>query len=83
MYINYQIANSYLKAPGKTRALYGLTEMLSFGYQYYVVILGIVSFILAIMTFNKGDKKNKIISALLLSLFAISMVFARIWRVFI
>ena len=83
IYINYQIADRYLRARGKTRALYGLTELLSFGYQYYVVLLGILSFILAAMTINKGEKKNKIISALLLSLLAISIVFARIWRVFI
>ena len=83
MYINYKIADTYLRTRGKTRALYGLMEMLSFGYQYYVVLLGILSLMFAALTINKGEKKNKIIAALLLSLFAISIVFARIWRVFI
>ncbi len=79
--INKWIADRYLIADGKTRALFGITELLSFGYQYYVAILGIVSVILA----GSGiyHKQNRAILALLLGAGAILLVFVRIWRLYI
>ena len=79
--INKWIADRYLIADGKTRALFGITELLSFGYQYYVAILGILSVILA----SSGiyHKQNRAILALLLGAGAILLVFVRIWRLYI
>ena len=83
VFINSQIAKAYLKSDGKTRALFGLNELLQFGYQYYVIIPGIISLIFAILSLKINTQGSKKISALLLSLFAIVIVFARIWRLFI
>ena len=83
LFINIQIAQAYLKSDGKTRALFGIKELLQFGYQHYVVIPGIVSFIFAVLVIKGTNQRSKKVAALLLSLLAIAIVFARIWRVFI
>jgi hypothetical membrane protein len=83
IFINNQIAEAYLKSDGKTRALFGLKELLQFGYQYYVVILGILSLIFAILGIKGNNQRYNKVTTLLLSFFAIAIVFARIWRVFI
>jgi hypothetical protein len=70
-------------ATGKTRALFGLTELLQFGYQYYVVITGAVSLILSVLSIKSNKNQNKKSIALVLSIAAITIVFIRIWRLFV
>jgi hypothetical protein len=82
LFINHQIAEVYLKAHGKTRALFGITE-LRFGYQYYVATLGIAALIFAILGFKGNNSRSKKFVSALLSLTAIVMVFVKIWRLFI
>lgn len=79
--INIQIAKVYLKADGKTRALFGLNEILSFGYQYYVVVLAILATILAIV--GKTNYAAKKFAAIGFGIIAIVIVFLRIWRLFV
>ena len=81
--INISIANEYLRVDGKTRALFGIKELYQFGYQYYVVILGIVSLTIAILCIRGNSQRGKVLTAILLSLFALVVVFARIWRLFV
>ncbi len=83
LFINHKIAEEYLKSNGKSRALFGIKELLQFNYQYYVVIPGIVSCILLILAIKIGIPTGKTITAALLSLLAITIVFVRIWRIFI
>ena len=82
LFINHKIAEAYLKADGKTRAVF-LPELLVFGYQYYVAMLGIVALILAITGVKKNSQTTKKFLAVLLSLLAIVIVFIRSWRLFI
>jgi hypothetical protein len=81
--INIIIAKEYLRVDGKTRALFGIKELYQFGYQYYVVILGIVSLIIAILSIRGNNQRGKVLTAILLSLFALIAVFARMWRLFV
>ena len=83
LFINIQIAARYIRSDGKTKALFGIIELLQFGYQYYVVLLGIVALILAIVGLRKDIPGNKKIIALFLSLIAVSIVFVRLWRLFV
>ena len=83
VFINFQIAERYLRAYGKTKALFGITELFQFGYQYYVAILGLISLVLAILSFRKEGKRKQVIVAALLSLISILIVFARIWRLYV
>jgi len=83
VFINIQIAIKYKRADGKTKALFGITELLSFGYKYYVAIFGIISLVYAVLNLKTDNQTNKKLTAFLLSLFAIAIVFARIWRLFV
>jgi len=82
-FINIQMAKEYLRVDGKTKALFGIKELLQFGYQYYVVILGLLSLIFAILSFKSNTQRSKLFAATLLSIFSITIVFLRIWRLFI
>lgn len=79
--INFQIAKTYLRAGGKTRALFGITEMLQFGYQYYVAGIGLLSILVAII--NKGPWTTKKYMAMILSFSSLLIIFLRIWRLFV
>ena len=81
--INIQMARQYLRSVGKTRALFGVNELLQFGYQYYVVLLGVVSLVLALLGGRGILQKRKFLIAVVLSLLSIAMVFLRIWRILI
>ncbi|HNP24739.1 MAG TPA: hypothetical protein PKM63_22065 [Panacibacter sp.] len=78
--INIQIAKEYLRVDGKTRALFGIKELLQFGFQYYVAILGITALIIGVIA---KDKSKSTPFAISLSVFAIILVFMRIWELFI
>ena len=83
IYINIQIAQRYINTTGKTKALFGLTELLTFGYQYYIAVIGIISFILSILSLKVNGQRNKMRMAVLLSIVAIAMVFLKTWGLFI
>jgi hypothetical protein len=79
--INICIAQAYEVAKGKTRALFGITELLVYGYQYDVCILGLAAFIFAAL--GKSPNKSKKIFAIGLSLMAVALVFVRCWQLFV
>lgn len=81
--INIEIAKEYLRVDGKTRALFGIKELLQFGFQYYVSVIGFISFVFALLHLKVKDDRRKTIAAILLSLFAIAIVFGRIWRLMV
>ena len=81
--INTQIAEAYLNSDGKTRALFGIKELLQFRYQYCILLLGIVSLVLAILGIRGNSQNIKKAATVLLSLLAITIVFVKLWRVFI
>lgn len=83
IFINIKIAQRYIMATGKTRALFGLTELLQFGYQYYIVFIGAGSFILAVLNIKSNEQQTKKVIAVVLSAVAVAIVFTRIWRLFV
>ena len=83
IFINYKIAQRYLRADGKTRALFGITELFQFGYQYYLAIPVTIAFIFALAAIRNNRQQGKLVFALLISLFAIVLVFVRCWRLMV
>ncbi|MBI2729750.1 MAG: hypothetical protein HYX40_03200 [Sphingobacteriales bacterium] len=81
--VNYQIAKEYIRVDRKTQLLFGIKELFQFGYQYYVIFLGIISFTLAMFSIKSPDRKRHLYIAISLSLLAIIIVFARIWRLLV
>jgi len=63
--------------------LFGIKELLQFGYQNYVVIPGLISFALSLFALKKTKQKRLIYISILLSVIAIVIVFGRIWRLFV
>ena len=78
--INIQIANEYIQVDGKTKALFGIKEMVQFSYQYYVCILGVAAIIFAVIANNNAVSKT---ITLLLALSTIVLVFLRLWRLLV
>jgi hypothetical protein len=79
IWINLSIASRYEQAVGKTRAVFGLTE-LTYGFQYWTSILGLAALIVGFRV--RGNAILRLAS-ILLSLVSIVLVFARIWRLFV
>jgi cytochrome c biogenesis protein CcdA len=76
--INHQIAQAYSHADGKTRALFGLTE-LTFSYQYIFTILSLLSLVFICVAIKKKENKYLIIVAAILMIFSTTVLFGRIW----
>ena len=79
--INLKIAKEYQHVHGKNRALFGITEIFRFDYQFYVLLIGLIA-----LSFSILAKSNKFINkylAIILSTIAITIVFLRIWRLFV
>jgi ABC-type glycerol-3-phosphate transport system permease component len=83
LFINMLIAREFIRSTGKTRALFGMKEVYQFGYQYYVVIPGLISLIIALLSLRKSGWQRKVIFTIILSLAATGIVFMRIWRLFV
>ena len=83
LFINYQIAKEYQSVDRKTQLLFGIKELYQFGYQYYMVVLGLISLVLALLSIKTVNQKSKLFTAILLSVIAITIVFIRIWRLFV
>lgn len=82
IFINYQIAKEFNHVDGKTKALFGIKELLQYSYQYYVVVLGLVALIFSLLA-KQTETKNHRKIAIIFSLISIAIVFARIWRLFV
>jgi hypothetical protein len=76
--INIDIARMWWHTDGKGRALFGLL-LLQFGYEYYVVIVGVAALITG---FAVRQEKGRFF-CVGLAISAIVLVFLQIWRLFI
>lgn len=81
--INLQIAKEYSRVGRKTQVWFGITEALQFGYQYYIVVIGIVALLFSIISIKKKKEGPCPIIAVVISLLAIIVVFLKIWRLFV
>jgi hypothetical protein len=79
IWVNLSIASRYEQVHGKTRALFGLSE-LTYGFQYWISILGLAALIVGFRV--RGNALLRL-ACILLSLMSIVLVFARIWRLFV
>jgi len=83
VYTNNEIAKQYALSGGKTRALFGLVELLTFSYKYWFIGLSISSLILAFI----GKKTNKNLTlfscTIILGIASLIIVFIPIWRIMI
>ena len=82
IYITNEIATEYNQATSKTRALFGIVELLKFNYRYLILIPAIISIALVI----KAIRVTKIticdLATLLLGLITIIGLVTSSWRLF-
>ncbi len=76
--INHQIAQAYSHADGKTRALFGLTE-LTFSYQYIFTVLSLLSLVFIGIARKKKENIYFIIAASFLMILSTTLLYGRIW----
>lgn len=81
--INNEIAAAYIATDGKGRALFGLIETLRFGYQYYFLILAILSIVFSFIALKKNENKTITVVSFVLIIITIILLFSRIWRLMI
>ena len=79
VWINLCIAERYLHSYGKTRALFGITE-LTYDFQYGVAILGITALVLSVLSKTRSRLRLLCIA---ISLLSIIIVFISLWRLFV
>jgi hypothetical protein len=76
---NIQITFRYLSSTGKTRALFGIVDAVSYSWIYWLVIPTVSSLILAILAFIYKEGETITFTALLVGLVSVSLVFVRFW----
>lgn len=82
-WINTKIANRYLTSDGKTQALFGIVETLSFSYKYWFIGLSIGSIITAILSKRKNEGKQIFWISMTLGIISMIIIFTPIWRLMI
>ena len=79
---NINTYQAYIQSTGKTRALFGLSE-LKFSYRYYFGILAFMGFLISTYLLRKKENQLIISIAMFISILATIVSFFRIWRIFI
>ena len=82
-WINAKIANRYLSSDGKTKALFGIVETLSYSYKYWFIGLSIGSIITAIIGNRKKEGKKIFWISMTLGIISMMIIFTPIWRLMI
>lgn len=81
--INYKMSIRYISSGNKTKALFGLVEVLSFSYKYYFLILGVVAFAFGTVALVKKEAEWLVYTALALSILSIASEFIQLWKLFV
>lgn len=82
-WVNVKIAKQYLSSDGKTQALFGIVETLSFSYKYWFIGLSIGSIITAILGKRKNEGKQIFWISMALGIISMIIIFTPIWRLMI
>ena len=78
VYINIKTAILFVNSHGKNRALFGLIEVVNFGYKYWLLLPALLALILGLVDLRKVRTKTTVFA----SLFAIlvcGLIFIRFW----
>ncbi len=77
---NYRLAEIYLKAGGKTRALFGLTELIQLDVKMYLGLISIISLLFGILAIRKKENNLYSVFSICLSGVSITLIFVRFWK---
>lgn len=80
---NYRLAEMYLNADGKTRALFGITELVELHIKFYLSFGVIIGLFFAWFAKQRKEKSRSIYVGVILNLLALCLLFIRIWRLIV
>lgn len=80
--VNINTYQDFIRSTGKTRALFGLSE-LKYSYKYYLGIISLIGFLISANYLRKKENILLLSIAMSISILAIIISFFRIWRIFI
>jgi hypothetical protein len=80
---NYRLAKMYLNADGKTRAMFGITELVELHIKFYLGFGVIIGLFFAWLAKQRKEKSRNIYVGVILNLMALCLLFIRIWRLMI
>ncbi len=81
--INREIALRYLSSGGKTQALFGIVELISYYYKYLFLVLSLLSILFAIKAKRKKENIHMVRIAFILAILSIVLICTRIWKIMI
>ncbi len=81
--VNQKIASQYVLLDGKTKALFGLAEILEFSYKYYFIIPSLISLFFGLMAIRRKEKRLMIQIAFFLGFLSIILIFVELWKLMI
>jgi hypothetical protein len=83
LYVDNEIATRYNQADGKTKALFGIMELLQFNYKYFILIPATISALLTFRIFKLSEYKIWDAISGMVSLIAIIGVLTSSWKLLI
>jgi hypothetical protein len=79
LYQNYRLACMYELAQGKTKALFGITEIREMDKKVYIGIISIAALIIGYIALRKQENKKLAMTAIFLGVLSIALLFIRLW----
>ena len=83
IYINFKIYFHYINSSRKTKAFFGIVELLQYSYKYYFLIPETVAGILIILSFKENKNSFNLKFSIILLTLTIFLNLYPIWKWFI
>lgn len=77
---DYNLSVIYLSSDGKTRALFGLTELFRLHIKFYFIPFVLLSIVFGALAVRKNEKKTWVVACIIALVIAIVSFFIRSWR---
>ncbi|MEL6252363.1 MAG: hypothetical protein AAFR87_10175 [Bacteroidota bacterium] len=81
--IEMKIVQDYQNASGKTQALFGVKEVIMYGYKYNLAFVGIIGLVLTFIGFRRNEETFQLMLGGFLALILLFLPLAGIWRIFV
>ncbi len=76
---NYNLSLTYLSSNGKTRALFGITQLTQIHIKLYFIPFALISIILGFLAVRKKETKGLVVFSIIGCIIAVVFFFIRLW----
>jgi hypothetical protein len=81
--IEREIYIDYINSTGKTRALFGLKDLLGYSDRYFIISGGIINLVMTLILIKYRPSKFQLLIGILISTLSIILPFLSIWKIFV